>query len=473
MNPLLDPHNLHRRDGREAFLEQDPTLRRMRGAALQYRSPLIRQLAEATPGIYTLGGGRQVGKTTLVKQCMAALLRSGTPPESILYLTGEVIRDEHELLRELTEPRRPSDPGRQDLEYVFIDEVTYVRDWDIAIKYLADSGALDNVVLLLTGSDLILIQDALKRLPGRRGRAGRVDFHYHPLDFLEFCKLRGRVDKSEVGLLAAAEPAAPLQGTSDTTLGNLYQELDDYLITGGYLTAINDLEQRGRVAAATLRVYSDWIRGDMLRLNRSETYLREVLQAVLVRYGSQITWNSLARDLSIDHPKTVSDYCAILERMGAAVVISALREDRLNAAPKKAKKLYFQDPFIHHSVKGFLESDTKDLERGDVLEDQGLVAGLVESLFPLHSRRFAPTYYIKSKSGEVDSAYVRDGRFWPIEVKWQSAPRPKDLKTVARYANGLVAARTNGRHQVDGVPIRPIPAVLLRLCAMASTKEGR
>jgi len=29
----------------------------------------------------------------------------------------------------------------------------------------------------------------------------------------------------------------------------------------------------------------------------------EILGGVIKRYGTQITWNSLSKDLSIDHPK--------------------------------------------------------------------------------------------------------------------------------------------------------------------------
>ncbi len=42
----------------------------------------------------------------------------------------------------------------------------------------------------MTGSDLALIQDARMRFPGRRGRAGTVDFHLCPLNFREFVCLK-------------------------------------------------------------------------------------------------------------------------------------------------------------------------------------------------------------------------------------------------------------------------------------------
>ena len=463
MDPLLDAHNLHRIEGPTSFRARDPTLRRVSKAPLQYRSALIDRLPFETPGIYTLGGGRQVGKTTLVKQAMAELLERGAPPDAVTYLTGEILSGENALRRELVEASVASESR---MTYIFVDEITYVPQWDQAVKFLADSGVLENVFLLLTGSDLVLMQDALKRLPGRRGRAREVDFHYDPLDYLQFCRLRNRLNHGALEELASAKPAAEVPSRGHELIQELYGELDDYLVTGGYLTAINDLERDGYVAQATLRIYSDWVRGDVLRLNRNETYLREVLRAILARYGSQVTWNSLSRELSIDHPKTVSDYCAILERMDAALTVPALREDRLSAAPKKAKKLYFADPFIRHSVRALLEDDTSDLQRADLQSDPTLVAGLVESLFPLHCRRFAPTFYIKARH-EVDCAYIEGNSFWPIEVKWRRNFDRKSVAGIARYPNGLIAARTSAASEIDAVPVRPIPVVLLRLSARA------
>ena len=52
----------------------------------------------------------------------------------------------------------------------------------------------------------------------------------------------------------------------------------------------------------------------------------------------------MAQVMSTEHPRTVADYVALLDRMDALYVIPALREDRLAAAPKKAKKLVFATP---------------------------------------------------------------------------------------------------------------------------------
>ena len=88
-----------------------------------------------------------------------------------------------------------------DLKFLILDEVTYIKDWDKGVKYLADAGLLENVVFILTGSDLVIIKDARMRFPGRRGQSDRVDFFLYPLNFLEFIKLKPLFTSKEMDLL--------------------------------------------------------------------------------------------------------------------------------------------------------------------------------------------------------------------------------------------------------------------------------
>ena len=376
-----------------------------------------------------------MGKTTLLKQWMARLLEQSIAPQRIAFFSGELIDDHHTLLRLMTDQLAAMPAGWRCL---LIDEVSYIRGWERAVKYAADAGYLQDVTVVLTGSDLVLIEEARLSLPGRRGGADRVDFYLYPLSFAETFKLtEGSFDPTP----ARAEPAE-LQGDQIEALGRAF---DRYLVHGGYLTAINDMASNDRVAAATLATYADWIRGDFAKRGKNEARLREVLTAILRRQGGQVTWNALSRDLSIEHPATVADYVGLLGRMGAAGVLPALREDRLSAAPKKARKLFFSDPFIHHAIRHWLEpaADLMANEITPTVTDPSTASALVEAVVASHCQRTWPTFYIKGK-GEVDVAVVQGGDFWPVEVKWTRQIRAKDLKQVASYGNGLVLTRQPG-----------------------------
>jgi predicted AAA+ superfamily ATPase len=450
------PHNTHL-EGAEQFLQNDPHLKALRKQPLVYRSPLLKELPRYQEGIYTIGGGRQVGKTTLLKQWMAELLKSGVAPERMAYFTGELIDDHHSLVRLITETL--DEMPNTDLCFLILDEVTYIRQWDKGIKYLADAGILEKTVMVVTGSDLVIIQEARMRLPGRRGAADVVDFHLHPLSFPETVHLKNRLASGDLD-----QVMDPKHKPDEEVVRKLFREFDRYLIHGGFLTAINDMATYQCILPRTFSTYSDWIRGDVLKRGKQEHYLHEVLGAVVKRYGSQVTWNALARDLSIDHPKTVADYAMLLQSMDALFIQAAIIEDKLTAAPKKARKLMFADPFIFHAVKAWLKpgKDPYSQQVAPVISDPNWAARLAEACVATHYRRYFPTYYIKAE-GEVDIAYVDQNRFWPLEIKWTKQLRPKDLKQIAKYPNSRILSRSRYRGEILGIPVEPLPLAMLRL----------
>lgn len=187
MDIRFQANNTHLENAAE-FTNLDFNLRRLYAEPYVFKSELLARLPTETAGIYTLGGGRQIGKTTLLKQWMERLLRNNVPPEAIFFFSGELIDDHHALYRLVKEQleRMPEN----ELKFLLIDEVTYIQEWDKAVKFLADTGELEKVILLLTGSDLVLMEEARGRFPGRRGMADVVDFHYYPLSFKEFVDLK-------------------------------------------------------------------------------------------------------------------------------------------------------------------------------------------------------------------------------------------------------------------------------------------
>ncbi len=455
MDIRFAPHNTHL-DNPENFEERDPHLRQLRQQALVHRSHLLGELPSNAPGIYTIGGGRQIGKTTLMKQWMALLMAGGTAPKRITYFTGELIDDHHALVRLLGQAM--DEITGDALKYLILDEVTYIRDWDKGVKYLADAGMLQRAELFLTGSDMAIIKEARTCFPGRRGDSATVDFHLYPLNLLETLRLKKRFTPDELDTLIHAD-IMPTAGIMD----GLYREFEDYLTHGGFLTAMNDLAKHSRISAATFATYSDWIRGDVLKRGKQDHYLREILGAIVKRYGSQVTWNALARDLSIDHPKTVADYVELLAAMDAAFIQPALMEDKLTGAPKKARKLMFTDPFVFHAVRSWLTpvADPYEEQVRPLLADPEWTGKLVEATLITHYRRYYPTFYIKAE-GEVDLAYIDRNRFHPVEVKWTGQVRPKDFKQIAKYRNGRIFTQSKQFGSMFGVPTEPLPVALLR-----------
>ena len=425
------------------FSKLDANLRRLYAEPYIFRSDLLEKLPTKTPGIYTLGGGRQIGKTTLLKQWVERLLEQPVLPQSVFFFSGEMIDDHHALYRLVKDQLASMPFSSQGLKFILIDEVTYIREWDKAIKFLADTGELESVIVLLTGSDLLLMEEARKRFPGRRGMSDIVDFHYYPLSFKEFVDLK------------TGEKTKPK---------DCYPYLEDYLIHGGFMTAINDHAKNNKISTATLATYADWIRGDISKHNKQEHYLRDIILGIIEHYGSQISWDDLSKKLTINHTSTIADYMNLLVSMDACFIQYALLEDKLAAAPKKRKKVIFNDPFIYHAMAAWLEPSLFSYEQQivPILSNSQGQSKLIEAVVISHFRRYAPTYYIKSE-GEVDVAYVRNKKFWPVEIKWRNQQRPNDLKQILKYPNGVIYAKTQQIGKIENTAILPLPDALYEL----------
>jgi len=145
-----------------------------------------------------------------------------------------------------------------------------------------------------------------------------------------------------------------------------------------------------------------------------------------------------------------------MQSMDALFIQEPLIEHKLTAAPKKAKRIFFSDPFIYHAICSWLQPN---YNAEDCFDNPSLLSSLVETVVINHSRRVYPTYYIKAE-GEVDLAYVKDSAFIPIEIQWGNQLRPKDLKQIKKYPQGQIWAKVQERHLLEKIPVLPLPREL-------------
>lgn len=429
----LDIHNQFK-ESLSRFKNFDPHLKRISNVPYVYRSPLLGEENFHSSGIYLITGGRQVGKTTFLKQFIVKLVEErDIRPENILFITGEII-DDHHILRRIISQFYENITSHG---YLFVDEINYIRDWDKSIKYLSDAGFFEDISVILTGSDSQVIRTSMKRFAGRRGASDRVDFDFHPLSFKDFVCLIRKDLKPLCDSIVAHPLNSALTGYENEhnkLTGLLYK----YLIHGGYLPAINEYHLNKTISKSVMNIYIHWIIGDILKYNKSENYLFEILKGIKSTYNSQISWNSLSKYLSIQHHKTVSDYCSILESMHVLHIQEAILEHKLTGAPKKNRKIYFRDPFIDHAITNYLNPDMTIKALEEKIQNNVEASTYVEAICVDHCKRWLPTYYIKGSKGEVDLALVKNGKLYPIEVKWTSQVRNTDLKQIRTYENGIV-----------------------------------
>jgi predicted AAA+ superfamily ATPase len=432
-NSHLDDANL--------FSERDPDLRQMKSQKYPYQFAVMDQFPIDTPGIYTLCGTHRSGKTTLLKSWMKNLLEKDIFAKTIYFFSCDQIENYHNLQKILQ--KQIENSPRDSTLYFILDNITSIRDWEKAIKPLVNSGVLSKTALMLSSSESTLKNTVQTHFSETRGKARHIDFQIYPLSFGEAVRLK-HGPKPEI-----------------TTL---YEEFNQYLIHGGYLGAINEIAEKNHLSAATFKSFTDWLRKDFEKRGKQERYLHEILAAILKHYNEQITWNALAQELTIDHPKTIGDYLADLESLDMVFVQYALLEDSLTAAPKKARKLMFTDPFIFHAINAWISSQKNNVEIQikNTLSDAELSSKLVDSCVISHFKRFFPTFYIKSE-GEVDLAYVHNQRFWPIEITWASQLRAKDLKQILKYSNGRILTKTERSGIIQQIKTEPLALALWQL----------
>ncbi|MEM2990553.1 MAG: ATP-binding protein, partial [Halobacteria archaeon] len=172
--------------GKENF-DEDEDYRKWVSRKIKWVPELTREIALEPFSLHFIVGARQVGKTTAIKLLIKDMLElEKVNPKSIFYFRCDEISDYKELKDLLSSYLELRDSWKIDKSYIFLDEVSFPKEWYRTVKSMIDDGMFKNDVLILTASTSIKIKKETEYFPGRRGK-GR-DFVVRPLSFREFIK---------------------------------------------------------------------------------------------------------------------------------------------------------------------------------------------------------------------------------------------------------------------------------------------
>jgi predicted AAA+ superfamily ATPase len=343
---------------RDDWARLDPHLRRLREQPNVLPARLVDTLDLEAPGIHTIRGPRQVGKSTDLKLLVQRALREGRDRRDVIYLPLDLLEGlpVASVARTIDRARSvAAGPGRA---LLLLDEVTAVNGWQTAIKYLWDQGAVDTDVVICTGSSSIdLMRGAADRLPGRRGK-GR-DHMVLPQAFGAFARAVDP-DIPESPGLRIADLLLP-DGRSAIRSQRAYgpaleAALSRYLRFGGLPAAVAAAASGAREPSEeVLRVLWDGLVREVMRRGASAPATSALLGRVVRSLGSKTDWSQLAREMDVPlgrrahgaRPETMREYVEFLAAGYFLLLVHFWRQDSDSASIAKQRKVYFGDLLLH------------------------------------------------------------------------------------------------------------------------------
>lgn len=442
--------------------------------------PRLMKTFEDEDVIYILRGPRRIGKTTLVKLKIKSLLQQGVVPPNIFYYPCDLLDSPRQLADVIDTylSQQKSDKGRA---YLFIDEVSSLRDWQKAIKNLYDAGRFEGCTLLLTGSHSIDLKGASESLAGRRGHVERLTYKTPdkvllPAKFSEYVETIDDKLKAVIEDLQLFRSKKRLEMFSYLADGNIPPEVDQlkiytkdlnqlleqYLITGGVAQAVHQYISGRKIEHDTYDMFIGNMVRDITRWRHREAYARQVIRGIIESTCSRTSWNALTKLTDIADSRTVEDYAITLEDSYVVGLFYRLGERRGMPQYRKEKKIYIQDPFIFHACRGWIFGKNSFELSLEYLRSPENRSTLIEGVVGNHLSRlmfiahpdphFTPSssvfYWTNEKQREVDFIIRLNDKCMPIEVRYSdsisshdAAPMYDFFKTVPQaHKSGLITS---------------------------------
>ncbi|RLG15858.1 MAG: ATP-binding protein [Candidatus Nanohalarchaeota archaeon] len=307
--------------------------------------------------VIIITGIRRVGKTTLIKQTITELLKK-VPAKKVFYASLDNFEFENHTIKDIIETYRemkkiPID----DKAYLFLDEVTYKKNFQQEIKNLYD---MTNLKIIISSSSASVLKDKKAFLTGRT-----KTIEVMPLDFQEFLQFRKiKVKKYDYALMKTY--------------------FDDYLKNGGMPEYVLEPDIDYLKELVESIVYKDIIAYHNIK---DKTIVFNLLKLLSERVGKRLTYNKLANILKIS-VDSVRRYLSYFEDTYLVYMIG--KHGSLNERMAAPRKVYFSDTGIRNVLAGFKDTGS-----------------LFENIVFLRIKDKNPMYYMKD-SVELDFVFGRN-----------------------------------------------------------------
>ena len=327
-------------------------------------------------------GARQTGKTTSINNIISSM-------DDVLVLNGDdaVVRS---LLSSTNTEHIRTLIGSHKI--VFIDEVQRIENIGLTAKIITDY--FKEVQLILSGSSSFEIKNSLSEsLTGRKW-----EYVMYPVIWSEL--------EETYGFLSAQ------------------QQLELRIIYGMYpeiITHPSDEQERLK------QLIDSYLYKDLLAFSkvRKPEVLEELLQALALQMGNEVSYNELSQLLKIDK-NTVKTYIEILEK-GFIIFTLGSYSRNLRDELKFAKKIFFWDNGIRNAI---IHNFNPLSLRNDVgaLWENFMISERIKKNHYAHP--FAKSYFWRTVSQqEIDYIEECNGDIAAYVFKWNEKKKSKTISS--------------------------------------------
>ncbi len=363
------------------------------------------------PRAVLLSGARQIGKTTLLQQCISELLKHEVPPANILYATFD-----HPLLKlagidSVLEAWRQREPRVEGTEYLFLDEAQFIRDWGTWVKHQVDF--VRHRRIIFTGSATPLLEAEQESGVGRWHAIKLTTLSFY--EYLQIKKLKlpelPVVDRltelfeySSGQLLRIEENAQPYVG-----------HFHEYLVRGGFpqTAQVESITQAQKLLRED--IIDKVLKRDMTALFgvRRILDLEQTFLYLCMHDGGLLDMPALCSNLEVKRP-TAQHFIELLE---ATHLIYRLQPFGYGKEVLRSRyKIYLADAAISPAVL---------LKGKSVIEDPVALGVATETAVFKHlfaryyARQVRFTYWRGKQNHEVDLVAELGDLLIPFEVKYR------------------------------------------------------
>ena len=277
--------------------------------------------------VLAIVGARRVGKSTLAKLLIRALLQQGIDAKNIFFINLEKptfipYKQDPSYLQKIYEAYlKLAEPDRRERIYLFMDEVQIFQTWEVFVKSKYESG---NIKFVITGSNSSLLGSTFATL-----LTGRIlKLRLHSFSFTEYLRFKG-IDFSTK--IAIAHNRLQIEKAQE-----------EYLRWGGYYSVISSNSDEIKTELLS-NIAEDIILKDIVPRHKikNSSEIRDLFYYLVSNATTLLNYSSLGKKLDLD-AKTVKEYIGYFEDNYLITLLSK-NHNKITETIRSTKKVYFND----------------------------------------------------------------------------------------------------------------------------------